>query len=68
VASRLACLVSQTRLRLDSFLARRLRQGVSVPSAERGHLSELGIIAERGLLGLAELVAIVRDETGRACK
>jgi transposase len=29
----------------------------------RGHLSELGIIAERGLLGLAELAAIVRDES-----
>jgi transposase len=29
----------------------------------RGHLSELGIVAERGLLGLAELAAIVRDES-----
>src|SRR5262245_34254767 len=29
----------------------------------RGHLSELGIIAARGLLGLAELAAIVRDES-----
>jgi hypothetical protein len=29
----------------------------------RGHLSELGIIAERGLLGLGELAAIVRDES-----
>jgi transposase len=28
----------------------------------RGHLSELGIIAESGLLGLAELAAIVRNE------
>jgi hypothetical protein len=33
-------------------------------NAVRGHLSELGIIAARGLFGLAELVAIVRD---RAC-
>jgi len=29
----------------------------------RGHLSEFGSIAERGLLGLAELPAIVRDES-----
>jgi transposase len=29
----------------------------------RGHLSELGIVAARGLLGLAELAAIVRDES-----
>jgi transposase len=29
----------------------------------RGHLSELGIIAARGLLGLAELAAIVRYES-----
>ena len=28
----------------------------------RGHLSELGIVAARGLLGLAELAAIVRDK------
>jgi transposase len=28
----------------------------------RAHLSELGIIAARGLLGLAELAAIVRDQ------
>src|SRR5215467_1187789 len=31
-------------------------------NAVRGHLSELGIVAERGLLGFAELAAIVRDE------
>jgi hypothetical protein len=29
----------------------------------RGHLSEFGIVAERDLLGLAELAAIVRDES-----
>jgi hypothetical protein len=29
----------------------------------RGHLSEFGIVAERGLLGLAELAAIFRDES-----
>jgi transposase len=31
-------------------------------NAVRGHLSEFGIVAERGLLGFAELAAIVRDE------
>src|SRR5215831_5717989 len=34
-------------------------------NAARGHLSELGIVAERGLLGFAELAAIVRDESDR---
>ena len=29
----------------------------------RGHLSELGIVAARELLGLAALAAIVRDES-----
>ena len=32
-------------------------------NAVRGHLSEFGIVAERGLLGLVELAAIVRDES-----
>jgi transposase len=32
-------------------------------NALRGHLSELGIVAAQGMLGLAELVAIVRDES-----
>jgi len=32
-------------------------------NALRGHLSELGIIAERGLLGLADLATIVRDKS-----
>jgi transposase len=31
-------------------------------NAVRGHLSALGIVATRGLLGLAELAAIVRDK------
>ena len=31
-------------------------------NAVRGHLSEFGIVAERGLLGFAQLAAIVRDE------
>jgi superfamily I DNA/RNA helicase len=34
-----------------------------VAMTRAGHLSELGIIAARGLLGLAELAAIVRDES-----
>src|SRR5262252_7378208 len=34
-------------------------------NAVRGHLSEFGIVAERGLLGLAELAAIVRDESDK---
>jgi len=37
-------------------------QRTQLINAVRGHLSELGIIAARGLLGLAELAAIVRDE------
>jgi transposase len=31
-------------------------------NALRGHLSELGVIAPQGLIGLAQLAAIVRDE------
>lgn len=31
-------------------------------NAMRGHLSELGIVVAQGMLGLAELAAIVRDE------
>src|SRR5262252_520511 len=38
-------------------------QRTQLINAVRGHLSELGIVAERGLLGLAELAAIVRDES-----
>jgi transposase len=38
-------------------------QRTQAVNAMRGHLSELGVIAERGLLGLAELAAIVRDES-----
>ena len=37
-------------------------QRTQLVNAVRGHLSELGIIAQRGLLGLAELAEIVRDE------
>jgi transposase len=38
-------------------------QRTQLINAVRGHLSELGIVAERGLLGFAELAAIVRDES-----
>ena len=40
-------------------------QRTQLINAARGHLSELGIVAERGLLGFAELAAIVRDESDR---
>jgi transposase len=38
-------------------------QRTQLTNAVRGHLSEFGIVAERGLLGLAELAEIVRDES-----
>jgi len=38
-------------------------QRTQLINALRGHLSELGIIAERGLLGLSELAEIVRNES-----
>lgn len=38
-------------------------QRTQLINAVRGHLSEFGIVAERGLLGFAELAAIVRDES-----
>jgi transposase len=38
-------------------------QRTQLINAVRGHLSEPGIIAARGLRGLAELAAIVRDES-----
>jgi len=37
-------------------------QRTQLVNAVRGHLSELGIVAARGLLGFAELAEIVRDE------
>src|SRR5499427_8098266 len=40
-------------------------QRTQLMNGVRGHLSEFGIIAERGLLGLAKLAAIVRDESDR---
>ena len=40
-----------------------ISQRTQLVNAMRGHLSEFGIVAERGLLGLAELAEIVRDES-----
>ena len=40
-------------------------QRTQMINAVRGHLSEFGIVAERGLLGFAKLAAIVRDEKDR---
>jgi transposase len=48
---------------LHSARSQLIGQRTQLINAVRGHLSELGIVAERGLLGLAELAAIVRDET-----
>ena len=48
---------------LHSARSQLIGQRTQLVNAVRGHLSELGIIAERGLLGLAELAAIVRDES-----
>src|SRR5262245_17988255 len=48
---------------LHSARSQLIGQRTQLINAVRGHLSELGIVAERGLLGLAELAAIVRDES-----
>jgi transposase len=40
-------------------------QRTQLINAVRGHLSELGIVAARGLLGFAELAEIVRDNKDR---
>src|SRR6516165_7077483 len=40
-------------------------QRTQLINAVRGHLSEFGIVAARGLLGFAELAAIVRDESDK---
>jgi transposase len=47
---------------LHSARSQLIGQRTQLINAVRGHLSEFGIVAERGLLGLAELAAIVRDE------
>jgi transposase len=48
---------------LHSARSQLVGQRTQLINAARGHLSEFGIVAERGLLGLAELAAIVRDES-----
>ena len=47
---------------LHSVRSQLVSQRTQLVNAVRGHLSELGIVAERGLLGLAKLVAIARDK------
>ena len=48
---------------LHSVRSQLVNQRTQIVNAVRGHLSELGIVAERGLLGLAELAAVVRDQS-----
>ena len=48
---------------LHSARSQLIGQRTQLVNAVRGHLSELGIIAERGLLGFTDLAAIVRDES-----
>ena len=48
---------------LHSTRAQLVGQRTQLANAVRGHLSEFGIVAERGLIGLAKLAAIVRDQT-----
>jgi transposase len=50
---------------LHSARSQLIGQRTQLMNGVRGHLSEFGIIAARGLLGLAELAAIVRDENDR---
>jgi len=48
---------------LHSARSQLVGQRTQLINAARGHLSEFGIVAARGLLGFAELAAIVRDES-----
>jgi transposase len=48
---------------LRSARSQLIGQRTQLGDAVRGHLSELGLIAARGLLEFAELAAIVRDES-----
>src|SRR5262252_5893248 len=50
---------------LHSARSQLIGQRTQLTNAVRGHLSELGIVAARGLLGFAELAAIVRDKMDR---
>jgi transposase len=44
-----------------------IRQRTQLINALRAHLSELGLVAEKGREGVAELAAIVSDETNHQC-
>ena len=48
---------------LHSVREAMIGQRTQAINALRGHLSELGVIAPQGLMGLAELAAIVRDDS-----
>jgi transposase len=50
---------------LHSARAQLVGQRTQLINAVRGHLSEFGIVAARGLLGFAELAAIVGDKRDR---
>src|SRR5262250_2358497 len=50
---------------LHSARSQLIGQRTQLMNGVRGHLSEFGIVAARGLLGLAELAAIVRDKSDR---
>jgi len=50
---------------LHSARSQLVGQRMQLINAARGHPSEFGIVAARGLLGFAELAAIVRDESDR---
>jgi len=50
---------------LHSARSQLIGQRTQLINGVRGHLSEFGIIAARGLLGLAEPAAIVRDESDK---
>jgi transposase len=47
---------------LHSTRSQLIGQRTQLINAVRGHLSELGIVAEKGLLGFAALAKLVRDE------
>src|SRR5215472_7361539 len=50
---------------LHSARSQLIGQRTQLINAVRGHLSELGIVAARGMLGLAELAAIVRNKNDK---
>jgi transposase len=50
---------------LHSARSQLIGQRTQLINAVRGHLSELGIVAARGMLGLAELAEIVRNKNDK---